>query len=279
MAHHPVSTAAHWLRVVGARPEAPARLFLFPHGGGAAAAYGHWSTLLPADVELLLVQLPGRHDRRTEQPFTRVEPLVEALREALEAEWDGRPFAFFGHSMGAMLAYRLTVALQRDGIAGPALLGVSSWAPAGYLDGARELSDLPDAELAAKIADLGALPPEISASPDMLQMVLPTLRADLGVYGDYVDDGAVVSCAVVAYGGKSDPLLVPGAMELWATRSSAFLGFSEFPGNHFYLEEHAVAVAGDLARHLHRQQVMTERAQRLNRTENVHHIVRPSPKS
>lgn len=253
MAHHPVSVAARWFRPAGARPEAPARLFFFPHGGGAAAAYGHWSALLPADVELLLVQLPGRHDRRTEQPFTRVEPLVEALVEALEAELDGRPFAFFGHSMGGMLAYRLTVALQRNGIPGPVLLGVSSWAPEGYLDGARELSDLTDAELAAKVADLGALPAEISASPDMLQVVLPTLRADLAVYGDHVDDGAVVSCPVAAYGGKSDPLLLPGAMALWATRSPAFLGVSEFSGDHFYLDEHAVAVAGDLARHLQRQ--------------------------
>ncbi|MBV8539109.1 MAG: thioesterase [Pseudonocardiales bacterium] len=253
MAHHRTSVAARWFRPAGARPGAPTRLFLFPHGGGAAAAYAHWSALLPADVELLLVQLPGRHDRHIERPFTRVEPLLEALREALEAEWDGRPAAFFGHSMGGMLAYRLTVALQRDGVPGPALLGVSSWAPAGCLDGARELSDLSDAELAATVADLGALPAVISASPDMLQVVLPTLRADLAVYGDHVDDAAVVSCPVAAYGGKSDPLLVPGAMALWATRSAAFLGVREFPGGHFYLNDHAVAVAGDLARHLHRQ--------------------------
>lgn len=253
MAHHPAPVAARWFRPAGARPVAPIRLFLFPHGGGAAAAYAHWSALLPADVELLLVQLPGRHDRRNEQPFTRLEPLVEALREALEAEGDGRPFAFFGHSMGGMLAYRLTVALQRDGVPGPALLGVSSWAPAGYLDGAREFSDLTDAELAAKVADLGALPTVISASPDMLQMVLPTLRADFAVYCDHVDDGTVVSCPVAAYGGKSDPLLVPGAMAVWATRSPAFLGVREFPGDHFYLDEHAVAVAGDLTRHLQRQ--------------------------
>ena len=172
----------------------------------------------------MLVQLPGRHDRRPEQPFTRIDPLVEALVEALEAEGDGRPCAFFGHSMGAMLAYRLSVTLQRDGIPGPVLLGVSSWAPAGSFVGAREFSGLPDAE-----------------------------RADLSVLSDYVADGAVVSCPVAAYGGKSDPLLVPGAMALWTTRSLAFLGVREFPGGHFYLDEHAVAVADDLARHLQQQ--------------------------
>lgn len=253
MPYDSVPVVPRWFRPAVARPEAPTRLFLFPHAGGAAAAYGHWSALLPSDVELLLVQLPGRHDRRTEQPFTRVEPAIEALREALEAELDGRPFAFFGHSLGGMLAFRLAVALQRDGVGGPALLGVSSWAPRGYLDGAGEVRYLSDVELAAKVAELGVLPTEISASQDMLQMVLPTLRADLMMFGDHVDDGAVLSCPVAAYGGKSDPLLTPGALALWATRSAAFLGVSEFRGDHFYLNDHAVAVAGDLTRHLQRQ--------------------------
>jgi surfactin synthase thioesterase subunit len=253
MVHRPAQAAASWLRPAGARPEAPVRLVLFPHGGGAAAAYSHWSALLPGDIELLLVQLPGRHDRRTEQPFTQLEPLVEALREALDAEWDGRPVAFFGHSLGAMLAYRLTVALRRDGAPGPVLLGVSSWAPQSHLGGAREINALPDAELAATVADLGALPAVISANLDMLRVVLPTLRADLAVYADYIDDGAAVSCPLVAYSAKSDPLLASGSMALWATRSSTFLGVREFPGNHFYLDEHAVAVAGDLAWHLRRR--------------------------
>lgn len=242
-----------WFRPAGARPEATARLFLFPHAGGAAASYGHWSALMPADVELLLVQLPGRHDRRAEPPFTAVEPLVDALAAALDAEADGRPYAFFGHSLGAMLAYRLTAALQQDGVVGPVLLGVSSWAPEGYRAGARELSGMPDAELVETVRTLGALPAEIAASPEILTVVLPTLRADLALYADYVDDAAPVPCPVAAYGGRADQLLAPGALAAWASRSPAFLGVSEFPGGHFYLDQHAVAVVADLDRHLRRQ--------------------------
>lgn len=254
MVHHPVpvTVTGRWFRPAATRSEATVQLFVFPHGGGAAASYSHWSALLPADVELLLVQLPGRHDRRAEPPYARFEPLIEALGEALDNELDGRPYAFFGHSLGAMLAFRLTVALQRDGLPGPLLLGVSSWAPLGHREGARELSELPDADLVARVCDLGALPAEISASPEMLQIVLPTLRADLAAYADYTDDGASVSCPVAAYGGRSDPLLVPGAMAGWLTRSSAFLGLSEFPGGHFYLDEHAVAIITNLDRHLRR---------------------------
>jgi surfactin synthase thioesterase subunit len=253
MVQHPAPVAGRWFRPAAGGPDAAARLFVFPHGGGAAASYGHWSALVPADVELLLVQLPGRHDRRGEPPFHRAEPLVDALAEALETELDGRPFAFFGHSMGGMLAYRLSLALHRDGLPGPVLLGVSSWAPRGYRDGARELAAMPDAQLVEAVRDLGALPPAISASPDMLAVVLPTLRADLAVYADYTDDGATVHCPVAAYGGQSDPLLVPGAMAAWAHRTDAFLGVSEYPGGHFYLDEHAVAVAADLDRHLRRR--------------------------
>src|SRR5829696_3197835 len=253
MGQHVAPVPARWFRPAAVRLEATTRLFLFPHGGGAAASYGHWSALVPADVELLLVQLPGRHDRRAEPPFTAVAPAVAALREALDAELDDRPYAFVGHSMGGMLAYRLTVALQQDGEPGPVLLGVSSWAPEGYREGARELARMSDAELVDRVRQLGALPAAISADPQMLAAVLPTLRADLTVYADYVDDGATVSCPVMAYGGRSDPLLLPGAMATWATRSPAFLGVSEYPGGHSYLDEHAVAVAADLDRHLRRQ--------------------------
>ena len=252
MRQHAGPVPGRCFRPASVRPDATARLFLFPHGGAAAASYGHWSALVPADVELLLVQLPGRHDRRAEQSFTQVAPAVAALREALDAELDDRPYAFVGHSMGAMLAYRLTVTLQRDGGPRPVLLGVSSWAPEGYRDGARELARMSDSELADTARQLGALPAAIAADPQMLSVVLPTLRADLAVFADHVDDGATVSCPVAAYGGQSDPLLLPGAMATWATRSPDFLGVSEYPGGHFYLDEHAVGVAADLDRHLRR---------------------------
>ncbi len=241
-----------WFQPVGDRMDAPARLFLFPHGGGAAASYGRWSALLPADVELVLVQLPGRHDRRAEPAFTEMDPLVEALREAIDVELDGRPYAFFGHSMGAMIAYRLTVAMERDGEPPPVLLGVSSWAPLGHRDGALELSKLSDDELVANVRDLGAVPAAIADSPDMMAVLLPALRADLAVYAGYEHDGAQVSCPVAAYGANADPLILPGAMERWSGLTPSFLGVSEYPGGHFYLDEHAVGIAGDLTRHLRR---------------------------
>lgn len=247
-----LTATGRWFQAAGGGPDASVRLFLFPHGGGAAAAYGRWSTLLPRDVELLLVQLPGRHDRRAEPPFTEVGAAVAALAEEVTGELDGRPYAFFGHSMGGMLAYRLAVALAADGVPPPVLLGVSSWAPGGARAGAREIGRLDEEELITLVREMGALPPAIGADPEMLRWVLPTLRADLCLYGSYVDDGAAPPCPLAAYGAREDPLLVPGAMTVWAARCPDFLGLSEYPGDHFYLEEEGVSVAADLVRHLRR---------------------------
>lgn len=78
-----------WFPAVEQSPEAEAQLFLFPHAGGNALTYRRWGASLPSDLEVRAVQLPGRQERQTEEPFTEVEALVEALLEPLEAELDG----------------------------------------------------------------------------------------------------------------------------------------------------------------------------------------------
>ncbi|MER7399509.1 alpha/beta fold hydrolase [Streptomyces sp. NPDC000151] len=242
--------AGRWFRTAEPRPDAARQLFCFAHAGGGAAFYHRWAALLPG-VEVHAVQLPGRGERRTEPPHRRTAPLVEAVREALDAELDGRLYAFFGHSLGALLAYRVAVATEREGGAGPVLLGVSGWAPERFRP-VDALLPLPDGEFAAAVRRFGVLPAEAGADPELLALVLPAVRADLALVADYRDDGARVGCPVVAYGGRSDPTLEPGGLAEWATRTPAFLGAGEFPGGHFYLTEHALSVTTDFARHLQR---------------------------
>src|SRR5437899_6413733 len=147
--------AARWLRPADGDRDAATRLFLFHHSGGSAAMYREWLPLLPSDVDGRCVQLPGRQERRDEIPYTRLAPLVAALVDVLGAELDGRPFALFGHSMGALLAYRVAVELARDG-RGPALVAASGWAPEGF----RRPSVAPsDEALVEAMVLLGSLPP------------------------------------------------------------------------------------------------------------------------
>lgn len=252
MVDEDAAPGAAWFRVSRPRPDAGCRLYVFPHAGGSAAAYARWAQLLPEDVEVATVQLPGRQDRRSTPPITDLDTLVEAVYEALEDDLDGRPFAFFGHSMGALVAYRLTVALRKDGVAGPALLAVSGWEGGAHRTSEVSVGSMSDDEFLARVAEFGGLPPEVTGNDELLQLVLPMLRADFTVLNGYTDDAARVDCPVVAYGGASDPTVGGGALGAWAERADRFLGLVEFDGGHFYLYEHGVSVAADLTGRLRR---------------------------
>jgi surfactin synthase thioesterase subunit len=108
-------------------------------------------------------------------------------------------------------------------------------------------------EFGGLFKDLGAFPKELWDDPDMLDLVLPPVIADFWIAAQYKDDGAVVDCPLLSYAGQSDPLLVePNAMTVWTERSSRYLGHHEYPGNHFYIGDHAAAVMSNFARHLMR---------------------------
>lgn len=243
----------HWFQPVEPSPTAAIRLFLLPHAGSGAIIYREWGDLLPADVAPQAVTLPGRHDRRDETTYVDWDPLLDALYDAVLSELDDRPFAFFGHCLGAQLAYRLTVRLAEDGERGPLLIGMSGWAPEGFFAPTEEQVHMPESEMVEWIKKLGSFPAAVYDNPEMLAMVIPALRADLSVSGRYRDDGAGVPCPLVSYGGRSDPLMErPDAMDSWQSRSPDYLGNREYQGGHFYIDSHAPAVTSDFIAQLRR---------------------------
>ncbi|EFL20175.1 alpha/beta fold hydrolase [Streptomyces sp. C] len=242
-----VQGAARWLHPADAEPDAESRLFLLHHSGGGASMYREWPGRLPGSVACQAVQLPGRQERRREAPYTRLGPLVEALARVVSDELDERPYAVFGHSMGALLGYRLTVETERRGLPAPVLLAVSGWAPEGFSAPAALSADPLEA-----LRLLGGLPEAVARDPELLAGAVRAMGADGSVCADFSDDGAAVGCPVVAYSGRGDPLLAPGAMRSWAGRTPEFLGCRTFPGDHFYLSAHARAITADLAQLLPR---------------------------
>lgn len=245
---------SRWFTPAQPPPQARIRLLLMPHAGSGAAAYRGWSRLLPADIGVQALTLPGRQSRRSEPLPVDWETLLDELHQALLPTLDDeRPYALFGHCIGAMLAYRLTVRLEADGDPTPELLGMSGWAPRGFYRAPAGYEKLSMSELAGPFKDLGAFPAELWADPDMLDLVLPPVIADFRIAAQYCDDGAVVDCPLLSYAGLSDQLLVePGAMRVWTERSRRYLGHREYPGQHFYINDHAAAVMSDFARHLMR---------------------------
>ncbi|MFG2566268.1 thioesterase II family protein [Streptomyces sp. NPDC048567] len=235
-----------WLHPSEAGPDADIRLFLLHHSGGAATAYRDWPALFPGSVTCQAVQLPGRQDRRGEEPYTRLAPLVGALADVLAADLDERPYALFGHSMGALLAYRVTVELARTGVPAPALLAVSGWSPQGFHTGDPKTGDPYPSDPLALTTRLDSLPVGVAADPRLLDEAVRTLRADGAVCADHTDDRAAVPCPLVAYTGRDDPLLAPEALHAWAGRTPDYLGCRTYPGGHFYLHTHTGAVTADL---------------------------------
>jgi surfactin synthase thioesterase subunit len=237
-----------------ARPpqEARIRLFLMPHAGSGAAAYRGWSRLLSADIGAQALTLPGRQSRRAESLPADWETLLDDLHRAVAATLDDeRPYALFGHCIGAMLAYRLTVRLEADGDPPPSLLGMSGWAPKGFWRAPPGYEKLSMSEFGELYRGLGAFPEELWADPDMLDLVLPPLVADARIAMQYEDDEAMVDCPLLSYAGRSDPLLVePDAMRTWTGRSRQYLGHQEYPGGHFYVNDHTTAVLSHFTRHL-----------------------------
>jgi len=201
-----------------------------------------------ADVGCQTVQLPGRQERIGEAAYTDFDTLVEAIRTELSAELDDRPYAFLGHCMGAQVAYRTAVAIERSGVPGPALLGVSAWAPHGFHTVPAERAELPESRLVEWVRSLGSLPADAYADPALVALVIPAMRADLLACAGYADDGARVSCPIVACSARDDPLLARGAMACWADRTPRYLGNCEFPGGHFFVHEESLALTADFVR-------------------------------
>ncbi|MCK9902335.1 thioesterase [Parafrankia colletiae] len=245
-----MSPRPRWFQPAEIDPEAAVRLFCLPHAGGGASTFHGWAEYLPADVAMQAVQLPGRQDRLSEPPFTRPEPLVDALYEALMDELDDRPYALFGHSLGALLAYRLAVAIDRYGGPPPVLVGAAGWTPRGFLVPPKDKIDAPQQELVDWLISLGSLPPEIYTDERMLAITMPPTRADLTVCAYLVDDGARVPCPLVTYTGRADTLMSEGAVSSWLGRGTSYLGNREFPGGHFFVDDCGLAIALDLVSHL-----------------------------
>lgn len=220
-------------------PAAAVRLFCFPFAGGAASTYREWQAGPLAHVEVCPVQLPARENRYVDAPIRRIEGMVEQLVDALPLE---REFAFFGHSMGALIAFELTRELRRRDLPGPVHLFLSG-APAAQRYGIRPPRFSTDERgLIEELRKLGGTPEEILQSEEFLRLILPTLRADFGLVDAYrYYHEAALACPITAFGGDQDPEVTPAELADWRQQGSGF-DHHIYPGGHFFLLEHADAI-------------------------------------
>jgi medium-chain acyl-[acyl-carrier-protein] hydrolase len=226
------------------------RLFCFPYAGGSAHLYRHWPDHLPATIEVWPVELPGRGNRLMEVPFTRLTSLVHAAARALLGHLD-RPFAFFGHSMGALVAFELARLLRREHGLSPLQLFASAARAPQLCEPGPHISSLPQPEFLEKLRGLGGTPREVLEQPELMELLGVILRADFAVCDtySYVPD-APLNCPLSVFGGLQDPEVGADQLDAWRAQTIAPFSRHMFPGGHFFLQHNPALIPGLLARDL-----------------------------
>jgi medium-chain acyl-[acyl-carrier-protein] hydrolase len=217
------------------RPEAPVPLFCLPYAGGTAAMYYRWAEAMPPGVAIHPVELPGHGARRQEAPIGELRALVRWLARELAPAING-PYALFGHSLGALLAFEVARAL-RGHVGEPSLLFVSAHnAPSRPTR--RGLSRLADRELLAATEIWGGVPPELDDYPALRRRVLRVLRTDLRIAESYRRlPGAPLDCRVTVFASRSDALVDESGLAAWRHETSGPTRTVVVPGGHLFIHD------------------------------------------
>ncbi|MET9888353.1 alpha/beta fold hydrolase [Streptomyces sp. NPDC006430] len=244
----PVETGAWVRRFHPDGRKAPHRLVCFPHAGGSASFYFPVSRALTPGVDVLAIQYPGRQDRRNEPCLDSIAALADAVADELRPCFD-RPVTFFGHSMGATLAFEVARRLEAQGTTLHGLFASGRRAPSTVRDERVHLCD--DEGLLADITRLAGTDSQVLGDPEIVRMILPAVRADYRAAETYrYAPGAPLTCPVFVLTGDSDPHVTPEEARAWQGHTTGPYTLRTYPGGHFYLNSQAASVLGEITAHL-----------------------------
>src|SRR5258708_4726017 len=220
--------------------------YLFPFAGGSASAYRPYARLFGSNYSVRAAQLPGRQDRLADAPFIEMTHLAQALADEVIRESRGRRVIFFGHSFGALIAFEVTRDLRRRGAEQPMILGVSAARAPMIKDGHRLLASLSDQELAVEIRKMGGFPTKLAEHPDFIKLTVDAVRTDLVVENTYAYyDEHPLEVPISVFGGRGDDIAV-AELDAWRNVTTRRANLRMYPGDHFYLWEHAESVIAAL---------------------------------
>jgi medium-chain acyl-[acyl-carrier-protein] hydrolase len=225
-----------WLIAHRPRPQAPQQLVCFPYAGGSAGVFRTWSEQFSAH-ELCAVTLPGREHRFGEPLATDLKAVAQQVARGLLSLGE-RPRLFFGHSLGALLAFETARELRRLGAPMPLHLFVSACGAPHIPDTEPHWHCLNDEELAAELRKVGATDEEVLSSPELRELMFPMLRADGALTALRVhQEEPPLEVPITAFHSASDPLAPPPAVERWREHTSGRFTSFAIEGGHMFVSQ------------------------------------------
>lgn len=246
--------ADEWIVRYQPNDQARLRLFCFPYAGGGASIFRTWPGGLPSDVEVCGVQLPGHETRLGSTAHTRITPLIQGLAQAIAPYLD-RPFAFYGHSMGALLSFELARHLRRTSGKLPFCLYLGAYRAPQLPNPNIKIYHLPE-EVFKVVLRADGIPEMILQNEELMQVMLPTLRADFELCDTYeYKEEPPLACPLALFGGLEDVRVSASDLAAWPTHSSAKCSLAMLPGSHFFLHsaqpQLLARISQDLVLHSH----------------------------
>lgn len=233
--------ATRWVVCPAFASQAPLRLFCFPYAGGGASIFRDWSAGLASQAEVCAIQLPGRESRLKEAPVTQIHALIESVASALIPYMDDKPFALFGHSLGALLCYELARFLWKKYALSPVCLFVAGCrAPhrqSLYLSRAKKhVCDLADEALIEWMCELNGTSQAILRDHELMKLLLPAVRADFTLAENYcyIED-QTLDCPLSVFGGIEDGI-ERDDLFAWLEHTNGQSIVRMLPGGHFFLQ-------------------------------------------
>jgi medium-chain acyl-[acyl-carrier-protein] hydrolase len=227
------------------------RLICFPHAGGGTSAYRPWADVLTSEIDLYAVLPPGRESRFGEPPAAQVTDIVTAAAAAIEPLLDV-PCVLFGHSFGAAIAFEVARLLQTRHAA-PAALIVSGRQAPHLPSHRRPIAHLPDAAFIREVVALGGTPPEVAASRELIELLLPMLRSDFALAEGYrMGSGPQLACPILAVAGIDDPCVDAAGLQAWAEATAGPFESRLYSGGHFYLQDQRTRLLAQIGRQVTR---------------------------
>lgn len=242
----------NWITIPQPKPRAKVHLYCFPYSGASASMYYGWPDILPASIEVRPVQLPGRGSRVAEAPISNLMELVDKVEEALLPSLD-KPFALFGHSMGALLSFELTRRLKRSYGIQPVYLFVSGHGAPHIPDSTEPIYNLPDEEFLDRLRMLNGTPEEVLQDPELRDLLIPVLRADFSASETYLyKENLTLDCPICACGGLGDKFVTRESLNAWQVQTNGNFSLRLFPGDHFFLNNEKMYLLQAVAQELNK---------------------------